>query len=74
MTKPFLYCLHWHSIGNQKACTGMTQIVETKVSEIVPFDYNFEMVRDVIRCNQLAEIISAYEAVKLSVITTFQQM
>ena len=52
----------------------MTQIVETKVSEIVPFDYNFEMVRDVIRCNQLAEIISAYEAVKLSVITTFQQM
>ena len=52
----------------------MTQIVETKVSEIVPFDYNFEMVRDVIRCNQLTESISAYEAVKLSVITTFQQM
>lgn len=59
MTKVSLNDFHIHVQRYQKRCTGVSEVVESDVSQTVLFEKRWEVRRDITRLDQLTEGIDA---------------
>ena len=59
VTEPFLNLLHRHTIRKHQTGTGVSEIMETDVTETVGFQKLRELLSDIVRFDEIADLIDA---------------